>query len=410
MKTYDFVVVGGGIVGLTVARHLRKLGLGRIAIFEKERELGCHSSGRNSGVLHSGIYYSSDSIKAKVCSSGALRMQEYAAERGIPVRKSGKLIVAPTERQVSQIDALYQRARANGIRIEKIDAKRIREIEPESTASYGCALYSPDTGVIDTKAVLYALEKELLSDGVDIIKAEEVMGVDAIGKALRTRSSEYGYGHLVNAAGLHADRVAHWMGVGKKYRIVPFKGVYRKLSPEMSAKFRGSIYPTPDLRIPFLGVHVTRTINDEVIVGPTAIPAFGRENYGVVSGWSPIESPVIGLSLLTMLARDSGGFRTLVWEEFGKYFFSNFLKAARCLAPGLKPEHFIASRKVGLRAQLVDTEKMTLEMDFVVEHGPSSTHILNAVSPAFTASFAFAEWVGEWITDPGFKRSGLSPK
>jgi len=397
MKNFDYLVVGGGIVGMTVARYLALSGKSNIGILEKESQLGCHSSGRNSGVLHSGIYYSSDSLKAKVCVSGSKMMQEYAFEHRIPIKKNGKLIIAPTEEQIPQVEVLYERAIRNGITVERVDSKQIKEIEHEALTDFAPALFSPNTAVIDTKAVLNQIESEVAGKGVQIIKNREVVDVDVTGKFVRTNRERFGFGHLINCAGLHADRIAHRMGVGKKYRILPFKGVYRKLRPDVANRFKGSIYPTPDLRVPFLGVHITRTVGDEVIIGPTAMPAFGRENYGIIKGWSFTESPAIAASLASMFLRDSGGFRTLVLEELGKYYFPNFIRAAQKLAPSLKAEHFIENRKVGLRAQLVDLEKMKLEMDFVIEDGPASTHILNAVSPAFTASFAFAKLVCDKI-------------
>ncbi|OFZ79358.1 MAG: hypothetical protein A2583_08365 [Bdellovibrionales bacterium RIFOXYD1_FULL_53_11] len=393
MKNFDFVVIGGGIVGMTVARELAARKAGRIALFEKEDEFGCHASGRNSGVLHSGIYYSAESIKARVCAAGSRRMQQYAVEKGIPLRKCGKVVVAPSAELLPQLDVLMGRAAANGIKLEKIDEKQLAELEPLAARGHGVALFSPTTAVIDTKAVLRSLAEDLAVAGVEVVRSVKAVGASGAQKILRTTKADYGFGHLVNCAGLHADRVAHWFGAGKKYRILPFKGVYKKLVPETAARLRGAIYPTPDLRVPFLGVHLTRTVDGEVIVGPTAIPAFGRENYGLLSGIDLAECPGITRDLLGMLVRDTGGFRTLVREEFGRYYFPNFLRAARALVPSLGRGDFRSCKKVGLRAQLFNIEKGALEMDFVIEAGPASTHVLNAVSPAFTASFEFAGWV-----------------
>jgi L-2-hydroxyglutarate oxidase LhgO len=393
-KSYDFVIIGAGVVGLTLARELVKRGHTKICVLEKEPVIGVHSSGRNSGVLHAGIYYAADSIKAKVCSRGAARLREYAAEHGIACRALGKVIVAQREDLAPQIDVIYQRSIKNGIRVEKIDSQQLKELEPHAI-SHGAALFSPDTAVIDSKAVLAQLEKDLKAHNVEIFKNDEVLGVDLKSKTIHTRSTQYGFGHFFNAAGLHADKVAHWVGVGKKYRILPFKGIYKKLAPHAAMKFRGSVYPVPDLAVPFLGVHITRTVNDDVMVGPTAIPAFGRENYSICGGLNPSELPVMARDLLTMVYRNGGGFRKMVLEELGKYRKSGYAKCVRDLAPSIQASDILNSGKVGLRAQLIDEEKMKLEMDFIIERGPFSTHVLNAISPAFTSSMAFAELILE---------------
>ncbi|MGK5082321.1 L-2-hydroxyglutarate oxidase [Bdellovibrionota bacterium FG-1] len=393
-RHFDFVIIGGGIVGLTLARELIKRGQKTIAILEKESKLGVHSSGRNSGVLHAGIYYVSDSLKAQVCSKGSAKMQEYAKERGIPCKKLGKVIVAQREDLIPQIDVLFERSKANGIRIEKIDEKQLRELEPEAR-THGVALFSPDTAVIDSKAVLAALETEITSAGVELIKDAEVIGIDSKSRQIFTKKGPIAYGYFFNCAGLHADKVAHWVNVGKKYRILPFKGIYRKLSPASAAKFRSSIYPVPDLNVPFLGVHITRSVHDEVMVGPTAIPAFGRENYTGFRGTTPHELPIMAWDLMSMMAKNPGGFRKMVFDELGKYRSSGYLKCLRELSPSITSSDILHSGKVGLRAQLMDEEKMKLEMDFIIENGPDSTHVLNAISPAFTSSMAFAEVILE---------------
>ncbi len=401
---FDFIIIGGGIVGLTLARELSVRGNKKIAILEKEEKLGVHSSGRNSGVLHAGIYYAADSLKAKVCREGSLRMQEYAKENGIACKKLGKVIVAQREDLAPQIDFLLERSTANGIRVEKIDERQLHELEPYAV-THKHALYSPDTAVIDSKGVLATLEKEIKAAGVEIIKGAEVIALDSTAKTITVRAhagdqgsgqragSTYGYGYFFNCAGLHADRIAHYDNVGLKYRILPFKGMYRKLTPESAAKFRSSIYPVPDLNVPFLGVHVTRSVYDEVMVGPTAIPAFGRENYTGFKGITPSDFPTMAWDLLSMMKRNEKGFRKMVYDELGKYREAGYLKCVRELAPTLQSSDITHHGKVGLRPQLIDEEKMKLEMDFIVEKGKNSTHILNAISPAFTSSFAFAKYV-----------------
>ena len=398
MKSYDFVIAGAGIVGLTIARALAKRRCGSILVLEKEATLGCHASGRNSGVLHAGIYYEPSTLKAKVCVEGARMLLDYASQNNIRFRKSGKVIVASDPVSVSSIDTLYERAVLNGVQVEKISPSRLKEIEPEAQ-TIDQALFSPNTAVIDAHQVLSTLEKEIGSLGVQLVKSSPVYALQPDRRVVQTKNDYVQYGHFINAAGLHADRIAHWMGVGKQYRIMPFKGIYRKLRPVAAKRFRGSIYPVPNLKMPFLGVHLTKTASEDVLVGPTAIPAFGRENYGTFDGLSLKESPIIIRMLLQMVAQNQDGFLNLVKVESMKFLGNGFLKRVQSLAPSIKSTDFIPGEiKVGLRAQLVDCRKMRLEMDFVLESGSHSTHILNAISPAFTASFAFANLVVDRLT------------
>ena len=390
-KPVDFLVVGGGIVGLTIARAIMLKKLGTVAVLEKEPDIGQHSSGRNSGVLHAGFYYSSDSVKAKVCAEGSRRMFAYAEERGIRVLRTGK-VVLPTEESADAtkaMDVLKERAKANGIALEWIDAKQIAEIEPECR-SMPRALYSPTTAVIDSKGVLKALVKDI----GDVRTGAEVVSVDyKAGECVLQDGSRVQFGHLINAAGLHADRLSKAAGIGAYYRLLPFKGVYRKLTREAAARFRGSIYPVPDLNLPFLGVHVTRNIDGDVYLGPTAIPAFGRENYHGMQGIELGDAAAIVASLGSMLARNAQNMRHYVRQEMQKYGRTSFLRDVQKIAPTIRAEDMAETRKVGLRPQLYDRRTKKLEMDFVVERGPRSTHVLNAISPGFTSSFAFADYV-----------------
>ena len=393
-KDFDFVVIGGGIVGLTIAWRLVQAGFKSILVLEKEQQLGMHASGRNSGVLHAGFYYSAESLKAKLCALGSRLMMEYASEKQIRFIKTGKVVVATDSEGVRQIPVLLERAKTNGIELHQITLDELKEREPEAR-SVEAALFSPNTAVIDSKSVLKSLEDDLMTSGVTIMKGSRLDRVLIDQKQVECGGVVFGFGHLVNCAGLYADQVAHSMGVGLKYTLLPFKGLYKKIRPEVASKFRGSIYPVPDLRVPFLGVHVTKNVFGEVYVGPTAIPAFGRENYGVLSGISPIEGLRMATHLGAMFLRNAQGMRQLVVEEMDRYFDSGFLKAVQKIAPGLDRKDLLPTNKVGIRAQLFDREKGQLEMDFVVESGNHSTHILNAISPAFSASFAFSTWIVE---------------
>lgn len=344
----DFIIVGGGIAGLTVARELLSRGYRNIVILGKESKLGVHSSGRNSGVLHTGIYYATDSLKSEVCARGSTLMQEYAKSKCITCIKTGKVVVASGSSRLPSLEALFHRAKA--LHVERIDLKQLRELEPEALSTER-VIHSPQTAVIDPGTALTSLENDLAQAGIEIIKGAEVYNVQ--GDPVLTTKGSFQFGHFVNCAGLYADRVAHWMGVALDYRILPFKGVYQKLAKDAAARFRGSIYPTPDLGIPFLGVHITRNVKGEVYVGPTAIPAFGRENYGIIRGLSLRESPRMFCDLGHMLVRNHGGVRQML-QMISKYRFSNFAREAQLLAPDLCAADFIPTDKVGIRAQLVD--------------------------------------------------------
>ncbi len=395
---YDVIVVGAGIVGLTVARELVRRGAGKLLVLEKEPRLGVHSSGRNSGVLHAGIYYATDSLKAKVCADGSRRLQAYAAEKGIAVHKTGKVVVAPSAAHLPALQELFRRANENGIRAERLTPERLRELEPLAV-THDWALLSPDTAVIDSAAVLEHLAADLRAAGVELAIGEGVESLHPSG-TMTTTQRTLSYGELVNCAGLHADRLAHQLGVGERYRILPFKGVYKKLSPALAARVNGSIYPAPDLGVPFLGVHITKNVFGDVYVGPTAMPAFGRENYRGLEGLSLRETPAMISNLASMYLQNRGGFRRMVAEELAKYRPATFLHAAQALAPAIGADDLTDSDKVGLRAQLVDERTKSFEMDFVVAPGPRSIHVLNAISPAFTASMALAELIVDRALGP----------
>ena len=391
MGTYDYLIIGAGIVGLTVAWELKRRDAAtRILILEKEPDVGYHASGRNSGVLHSGIYYAADTLKAKYCAIGAKRMREFAAEHGIRCERSGKVIVASSQQDLITLERLLKNARDNGIRAEKLEASDIRQIEPHAYA-YEAGIYSPDTAVIDSPGVVAKLRDLLRGQGVTIQFDAEVSKVDPQHKIIKTKTQPYGYGYLFNCAGASADRVARLFHVGEQYALLPFKGLYYKLRPERNGLVKSNIYPVPDINLPFLGVHLTRVISGEVYVGPTAIPAWGRENYGMLAGLRPGESLRIGWRLMNMYIANQQHFRALVRTEVAKYRKANFLAAARRLVPELRAEDLLPCNKVGIRPQLVNLKANRLEMDFVLEQTENSLHVLNSISPAFTSAFAFAQ-------------------
>lgn len=386
MNHADIVIAGAGIVGLTLARELVSRGA-RALVLDKEDNTGRHASGRNSGVLHAGIYYKPGSARAETCLAGNRLMRSYCLERGLPILDNGKVIVAKSEAELPALKALYERAVNAGAEVSLVDEARLREIEPNARTA-GLAIHSPLTAVVDPKAILRSLLKDLRATG----KAEVRFGVRALGPAgkrrLATSAGTVEYAAFVNAAGAYADKLAHAFGRGTRYVLVPFKGVYRKLRPEHASMVHGSIYPVPDPATPFLGVHFTRGVTGEVYIGPTAIPAFGRENYGVLRGLDA-EAPEILWRDATLMAVNPV-FRRVAFSEPRKYLFKHFFADASKLVRGLEPSMVAESPKAGIRPQLVDVAENALVMDFLTESGQAELHVLNAISPAFTSSMALA--------------------
>ena len=383
----DILIAGAGIIGLTVARELVRRGCDDILIIEKEEEVAKHASGRNSGVLHAGIYYTPETLKARSCLSGNFLMREYCKEKGLPILETGKVIVAKNEGEIAILKELERRATANGAKVDLIDEQGLLDIEPNAKTCE-LALYSHYTAVIDPKKVLFSLKRDLEATGkVRFLFSCEFQGLKGSGTAL-TSSGPIDFARFINAAGAHCDRVARVFGVGRNLRLIPFKGLYRKLRAEKSHLVRGSIYPVPDIRNPFLGVHFTRNVHGEVYLGPTAIPALGRENYGLFEGIDS-EGPVI-LARDAILFVSNPKFREVALSEPKKYVFRYFFHDAARLVKELHPGDIVPSEKCGIRAQLVDWEKKELVMDFrLVKEGPT-IHILNPISPAFTSSMDLA--------------------
>ena len=391
------LIVGGGMVGLSLAHQLLERGLASaITVLEKEPELGRHSSGRNSGVLHAGLYYKPGSVKAKVCVNGANRLRAWVQERGLPLNACGKLIVPPRPELDSQLDVLAERGRANGAQVEFWDEQQLRELIPEARSASGRALWSPNTAVVKPITVVRRLQQELGERGVVFMAGQAGWTADPERRQLLLADGDtISYGHLINCAGLQADRVAHRFGVGKQYSLLPFKGLYWQLKSDCPIQPRCNLYPVPDLDVPFLGVHFTPSADATPVVsiGPTATPAWGRENY---RGLDAVE-PAMAAANLALLARqylaNRGGFRRYVHEQAFLALPPLLLRAAQQLIPAVRAEHLQLSEKVGIRSQLFNHTTQRLEDDFLSLPGPHSTHVLNAISPAFTASFALADLI-----------------
>lgn len=393
-KNYDFVVVGAGIVGLAIARELHaRHPQQSICVLEKELDTGKHASGRNSGVLHSGIYYAPGSMKARVSVEGRGLMMQYCDENNLPIVRAGKVILPVRPDDDRQLDILLSRAKANGVRADLLDQNQLREVEPKAHSITGKALYVPDACVVDPKAILHHIVEDLRSQNVETRFGTRVTSVNAKASEVTAGNDSLSFGHLFNAAGAYADVVAKGFGVGSHYTILPFRGLYYRVDPAAEMHIQHLIYAVPDLRVPFLGVHYMRTVSGDVFLGPTVIPAFGRENYTFFQGLNLFDTSEILLRIAQQYARNNQGFRRLVHQESLRFLRHYFAQAAQSLTPDIRPKHLLPCDKVGIRAQLLDTRSKELVMDFLIEGTSNSTHVLNAVSPAFTSSFAFSRLV-----------------
>jgi (S)-2-hydroxyglutarate dehydrogenase len=395
MHNVDFLIIGGGIVGLTIAIELKKrFPKDKVLILEKEVETGRHSSGRNSGVLHSGIYYPEGTLKAKVCSQGARELAEYCRDKKLPINRIGKLLIPTSTKDAQQLELLQSRATSHGIPVEKLDEITLSKLEPETKSATGSALLVPSTSVGSSSLVMKSVLDDAIKMGVEIKYSAIMKDVDVASKTIElTDDTKISFNHLINAAGLHADSVAHLFGVGKRYSLLPFKGIYWKLDPNSNIKINHLIYPVPDLNVPFLGIHTTTSVDGSIYLGPTAVPAFGRENYFGLENILFSDFIRINRILIKQTVTGKDGFRRLAWQEGRRYFKPWFASAARALLPNLKNEHLLPCDKVGIRAQMYDHKESKLVNDFLVESGKNSTHILNAISPAWTSSFPFARHV-----------------
>ena len=388
MHECKFLIVGAGIIGLTIARELLQRGHKDILILEKEPGPGFHASGRNSGVLHAGIYYSADSLKARFCIDGNRMMKEYCRSKNLALVESGKVIVAPKEGHLSGLHELKNRAERNGATVRLIDSNELKKIEPYAF-TYKDALHSPNTAVIDPLQILMALLKEIQDSGKAKILFNSTLVQIEGNRTVRTSQESIRFEKLINAAGTYADRIAHQFQLGTQYRIQPFKGTYQELN--RTEMVNGNIYSVPDLKNPFLGIHFCKNVHRHVTLGPTAIPALSRENYGALENLEP-ETVSILFRDAILLVRNPA-FRNAAAVQLRKYSRKVLFREAQGMVPELKLEDLQPSSKVGIRAQLVHWPTHELVMDFLILQNDESIHVLNAVSPAFTSSMAFAKHV-----------------
>jgi (S)-2-hydroxyglutarate dehydrogenase len=389
----DIAVVGGGILGLAVARELgTRDPAASVCVLERESEIGTHQTGHNSGVIHAGVYYVPGSLKARLCVEGARELYDYCEARGLPSERCGKVIVATEDSELERLAELERRGHANGVPgLRRIDADGIAELEPHARGVAG--LHSPGTGIADFGAVARAYAEDVAGADGAIATGCEVLGVSVNGRALRLAHS-HGVTEARNAvfcAGAWADRLAVAAGADPDPRIVPFRGAYLRLRPERRHLVRSLIYPVPDPSLPFLGVHLTKHIDGDVLVGPTALMAGARDAYklGRVRGRDLAET-LAWPGTWRMLSR---WWRTGVTELRHAALRSAFVHAAARYVPELEIGDVEASF-AGVRAQALGRDGKLVD-DFVFSHTDRALHVRNAPSPAATSSLAIARHVAD---------------
>ena len=405
---FDFTIIGGGIVGLATALAVKTRFPDRsLILLEKELHVAAHQTGHNSGVIHSGIYYKPGSLKAKLCVDGASRMYAFCAENAIETQRIGKVIIAIAPDELPRLDTLYERGIANGVPgLRKITQAELREIEPHAAGIAG--IHSPNTGIVDYKQVCEKMRELLESQGVSVMTGARVMGVDQVLEGVRCQvaggrwqvaggrsqvsgvSSQY----LINCGGLQSDLIAQMSGAQPDVRIVPFRGEYFFIKPEKHNLVRGLIYPVPDPNFPFLGVHFTRTVHGEVEAGPNAVFAFAREGYtmGAINLrelWGSLSWPGFH-----KVARK--WWRVGAYEMYRSLNKNEFVRSLQKLVPEIQPQDIVRG-EAGVRAQAVSINGALVD-DFKIIQQGRMLHVLNAPSPAATASLAIGEYIAGQIT------------
>jgi L-2-hydroxyglutarate oxidase LhgO len=384
----DFLIIGAGIVGLTLALELKKqFADSTIIVLEKELHPGVHASGRNSGVLHAGFYYTADSLKAKLCRDGNFAWRQYCEDKKLTVNHCGKLVIARNEEELNGLDELYKRGQINNVELEMITAEEAIGIEP-NVYTLDRALWSPTTATVSPMEVVNSVQNDIRKAGITLLTNTAYVKRD--GNKVITSNGEYEPGYVINAAGLYADKIAKDYGFSQEYKILPFKGLYLYAN-DNGLKLKTNVYPVLDLRNPFLGVHFTVTSENKTKIGPTAIPAFWRENYIGLEQFNLRELiDIIAIDANLFLANNFG-FRKLAVNEMMKYSKRKLVQLAGTLLSSINQNDFKQWGKPGIRAQLINVKTKALEMDFKYEGDDKSFHVLNAVSPAFTCALPFSE-------------------
>lgn len=393
----DIAIIGAGVMGLaTGIALLQERPDLKVVIADKESEIAKHASGRNSGVLHAGFYYSPDSLKARFCRDGNRAIKQLAKRHEIPVREVGKVVVARNSDENERLGTLFERGIKNGVELELLEESRISAFEPLAV-THQRFLWSPTTAISDSKAIVKAMRDEFIVLGGEISFGKKLK-LKTVNNEVLDDSNNFDAHHYVNAAGAQADRISRSIGVGNEYAMLPFMGVYRA-TEEKNLPLRRLVYPVPHPINPFLGVHFTLTIDNKVKIGPTAIPIAGREQYSFFEGWSGSDIAQAIKGMVSLIRGDAHDFGAILKSEIPKFLESTLVGESTELVPSAGSVNTWHKKPPGIRAQLVHLPTGRLEQDFVVATHLNSTHILNAVSPGWTSAIPFGTHVASQVLE-----------
>lgn len=395
LENYDYVIIGAGIIGISLGIELlTQKPTKKILIIDKESRPGVHASGRNSGVLHAGFYYSPDSLKAKFCKQGNLELKKFCKTNNLEVKETGKVVVCQDKNDVTRLMSLFERGIANGVEIELLESKELSRIEP-AAQTVDKFIWSPTTAVGNPKEIIKKLAEKFTKMGglfrfnsiVKLINKSNEVLIEGNGYILSATS-------IINSAGAYASELAKQVGVGHEYVCLPFLGAYRK-SEFVAGNPKRLVYPVPNPINPFLGVHTTNTLSDEIKIGPTAFPVIGKEQYKFLDGFNAKELRDFYLATKTLLKSDSVNILGLAKSEGIKLFKRPLIKKAKRLTNALDLNQKWKNYPAGIRAQIVNLDTKVIEMDYIVRSDKNVVHILNAVSPGWTSSIPFSRWIVE---------------
>lgn len=404
-KSYDITVIGGGIVGTATALSILKEKKLRLLLIDKENSLAAHQTGNNSGVIHSGLYYKPGSLKATNCAVGREMMYSFCKEHSLPYDKCGKIVVATTAEEIPALNLLEERGIANGLNgLRRLTAEEIKEHEPYANGIDG--LFVPQTGIVDYVAVTNKYAELINADGGEIKLNSKVNSVakDRNEFVLSTQSEEYRTRFIVNCAGLQSDRIAKLCGVNPGLQIIPFRGEYYTIKKEKQYLVKNLIYPVPDIKFPFLGVHFTRMINGKVEAGPNAVLAFKREGY---SKTDFSLQDLLEMGLYPGFWKMASKFYKMGIQEFRRSFSKElFVKSLQKLIPEIRSEDIEVGGS-GIRAQALEQDGKLVD-DFRIIEAMGMIHVLNAPSPAATASLSIGKTIAEMVIKKYFEEVGKS--
>lgn len=392
MDKTDYLIIGGGIIGLTLAYSLNKKYPSKtILIIDKESDVAKHASGRNSGVLHAGLYYAHDGLRAKYCVAGAKLMTEYSLSKNIRLNQCGKVVVANGENEVEQIKELYELGLTNGVQVQLIDELELSEIEPCAKTTQ-LAIYSPNTASFHHLGICNSLKADLLATKQVAFKFNTQFMAVVDRHTAKTNNGIIEYDMLINCAGMYADKIAKHFGLIENYTLIPFKGVFLYCD-DLVGNYSKHIYPVPDKKLKLLGVHFSPEYDGKIKIGPTAVPCLSRENYSWLSNLRYTEMKEIVLAESKLFINNRFNFRDLAITELKKQTKCGLIKYASTLVKDINQFKFSNWGVPGIQARLYDLKNQEIMDDFLVLRVDNSVHVVNSVSPAFTASFAFSQYI-----------------